>query len=381
MRQAGINVDNDLDACFDNMVEACHSLACHSKGADINYLQLHAQTQKLQKYFIKHTQGISTEYNMFSEAAPWYRAGQGTGDAALQYTTQSDGMIKAYSTESTGLVLSSPTKQTTATQHIDAYVDDMTLMNGDQFGNHTLLCIQAQKNLNIWSNLVRCTGGNLNPPKCGWAHFRWNYTPHGNPYLSKIQHPVGLKLPDRKGKIHQLKQHLPTTAVCILGVHIAMDGNMDKEYSILKEKAAKYLQVLYRCKFTTAKAKTIYQQCYIPALVYPLPATSMDPIHIQETQDKVTALFLSKMGYSRLFPCSVAFAPSNLGGIGLHHIGYEQDIQKIIMLLKHGQANTHHWPVLKILIETYQLYAGLTHSILEDTRHLPWCPPSWVTSL
>jgi len=38
VRAAGINVDNDLEACFDNMVEACHALACHSKGANQQYL-------------------------------------------------------------------------------------------------------------------------------------------------------------------------------------------------------------------------------------------------------------------------------------------------------------------------------------------------------
>jgi len=43
--KAGINVDNDLEAYFDNMVEACHSLVCRSKGADIDYICLHAQIQ------------------------------------------------------------------------------------------------------------------------------------------------------------------------------------------------------------------------------------------------------------------------------------------------------------------------------------------------
>jgi len=199
--------------------------------------------------------------------------------------------------------------------------------------------------------------------------------------MSKVQHPIGLKLPDRQGKIHQLKQHAPAKAVCILGMHLAMDGNMNQEYQILKDKATKYKKVLYRCKFTTAKAKTIYQQCYIPALVYPLTATSMDPTKIQETQDQVTTLFLCNMGYSRLFPRSVAFAPENIGGIGLRHIGYEQDIQKIIFLLKHGRAKTHHWPVLQSLLETYQLYAGIREPILEDTRPLLWCPDGWVSSL
>ncbi len=125
----------------------------------------------------------------------------------------------------------------------------------------------------------------------------------------------------------------------------------------------------------------IYKQCYIPALVYPLPATAMDPIKIQETQDPVTALFLSKMGYSRLFPWSVVFAPAAIGGLSFRHIGYEQDVQKIISILKHSRAKTHHWPVLQCLLETYQLYGGIRDPILEDTGPLPWCPDGWVTSL
>jgi len=381
MRATGINIDNDLEACFDNMVEACHSLACQSKGADIQYLRLHAQTQKLQKYFVKHAQGISKDHNTFSPEAPWYGAGQGTGDAALRYTTQSDGMIRAYRDTSWNLEMTNPTNSTTATQDIDAYADDTTLMNGIPNDNQALLRLRAQQNLTNWSNIVKCTGGALNPPKCGWAYFRWNFNTHGQPNLSKVQHPVGLQLPDRKGHMHQLQQHLPTKAVRLLGVHIAMDGNMDKEYQILKEKAAKYKQVLYRCKFTTTEAKTIYRQCYIPALSYPLPATSMDPVKIQETQNQVTALFLSNMGYSRLFPRSVAFASATIGGIGLRHFGFEQDVQKVISLLKHGRAQTHHWPIMQCLLESYQLYAGIRKPILEDTGPLPWCPEGWVTSL
>jgi len=115
----------------------------------------------------------------------------------------------------------------------------------------------------------------------------------------------------------------------------------------------------------------VYQQCYLPALVYPLPATTMDPNKIQSTQDQVTSLFLRSMGYSHRFPRSIVFAPSTIGGLGLHHIGYEQDIQKVLLLLKHRRAQTHHWPTYQILLDTYQLYSGMAEPILEDTRPLP----------
>jgi len=189
-------------------------------------------------------------------------------------------MIRAYRENSQHLKMTNPTNTIKQKQDINAYADDTTLMNGTNHDNHALLRMQAQQNLTNWSNIVKCTGGALNPPKCGWAYFHWNFDKHGIPTISNVIHPIGLKLPDRTGRVHQLKQHTPKKAVRILGVHIAMDSNMEQEYQILKDKAEMYKKVLYQCKFTTTEAKTIYKQCYIPALVYPLPATAMDPIKI-----------------------------------------------------------------------------------------------------
>jgi len=170
MQQAGINVDNDLNP-NPNMVKACHSLACQSKGVDTDYLCLHAQMQKLQKYYIKHARGISEDFNTYTDNNPWYSTGQGTGDAAIQYTMQSDGMIQAYSSKSTGMPMLNPNGTIQAPQHIDAYTNGTMLMNGDRTDNLTNIQLQAQQNLSCWRNLVKCTGSALNPPKCGWTQL------------------------------------------------------------------------------------------------------------------------------------------------------------------------------------------------------------------
>jgi len=77
------------------------------------------------------------------------------------------------------------------------------------------------------------------------------------------------------------------------------------------------------------------------------------------------------MGYSHSFPCSITFTLAKLGDIRLRHLGYRQDIQKILLILEHEHAKTHHWPAIQILLETYQLYSGIAK---EDARPLPWCP-------
>ena len=87
-----------MEACFDMMVELCQNMACVSHSTDPLYIHLHAKTQQVQCYYIKHTYGISEVYNTHSNTHPWYGAGQGTGDACPQWIVQSNHLISTYKT-------------------------------------------------------------------------------------------------------------------------------------------------------------------------------------------------------------------------------------------------------------------------------------------
>jgi len=176
-----INVNNDLKACFNNMVKAYHNLACLSKGTDEKYICLHAQMQQQFRCHIKHAQGILSNFNTLTNDNPWYSAGQGARDAALQYATQLDSMTCTYEAEAQPLLMNNPDKTWSINQNIDGFVDDRTFLIGSKTENHALLQLQMQTNLNLWNNIVKATGGELNPPKCGWAHFRWIFDKHGQP--------------------------------------------------------------------------------------------------------------------------------------------------------------------------------------------------------
>jgi len=73
---------------------------------------------------------------------------------------------------------------------------------------------------------------------------------------------------------------------------------------------------------------------------YPLPATMIDPKLLYASQQPATYAFLGMMGYPRTFPRSMAYAPQDLGGLGLRHLGHEQGIQKVLQILKHLRTNT-----------------------------------------
>jgi len=125
----------------------------------------------------------------------------------------------------------------------------------------------------------------------------------------------------------------------------------------------------------------IYKQCYLPSILYPLPASSIPILDIDKMQTKILSTLLSKMGYSWSFPCSVVFAPSKLSGLGLWHIAYKQETQKILFLIKHIWHVSHHGKMLHILIDAYQLCMGISQPILENTQTLLWTPYGWLTSL
>jgi len=82
-RTTAIDVSKDVARCFDRMIESCMNLSCHQQGADVQYLKLHALLQQTFRYYVKHAQGILTEFNQHSNIDPWYSAGQGAGNACL----------------------------------------------------------------------------------------------------------------------------------------------------------------------------------------------------------------------------------------------------------------------------------------------------------
>jgi len=170
------------------MIEACQTLSCQQHGADINYLKLHAQTIVLLCYYVKHTFGISEEYNTHSEESPWYGTGQGAGDAAPCWVVLANSLIMVYLSQADPWNVQSPDRKLTLIQGFDAFMDDtaMTTVANEHQRMHDVIQI-AQTNLNLWNNLLQASGGILNPSKCMWLQFNWDFHPNGTIRLLQPQ--------------------------------------------------------------------------------------------------------------------------------------------------------------------------------------------------
>jgi len=131
---------------------------------------------------------------------------------------------------------------------------------------------------------------------------------------------------------------------------------------------------------TQREASVIYRQCYLPKVTYPLPATNIPPDKLYQSQQRVTAQFLNKMGYPITFPRAVVYAPREVGGLGFRHLGHEQGVQHILQLIKQLRTTSLNGQLYRAVIDAYQLWAGCTKPILEHTATLAWCPNGWMTT-
>jgi len=208
-------------------------------------LILHAQTQQLLQYFVKHPYGISDEYNQHSDEHPWYGARQGTADAALQWIVQADSMFSAYHSKATQYNISNLDRTVNHNQGMDAFMDDTWMSNTCYSANELEDPMQTpQQNLSLWHKILQASGGLLNPKKCVWMMYYWKFSPSGQATLTEPPQPINLMIPENGQEPQPLKWLKPHEAHQYLGVQLTKDGNHKEELWLSQKQTDQYVHLL-----------------------------------------------------------------------------------------------------------------------------------------
>ena len=69
----------------------------------------------------------------------------------------------------------------------------------------------------------------------------------------------------------------PNEAYKYLGVLQCLDGGYNQQALTLKKKSEKYAKAIRACPLTRTEAIAAYFTCYLPAITYPLPASTIPP--------------------------------------------------------------------------------------------------------
>jgi hypothetical protein len=109
-----LRIDNfigmtDISGCFDRILPSIVALLNRKNGCPKEAVQMHSETLKLARYYVKTQHGISKEFYS-NEITPVYGNGQGAGDSPSQWCQQSALLFDIYKGKVPGATMSKQTQ-------------------------------------------------------------------------------------------------------------------------------------------------------------------------------------------------------------------------------------------------------------------------------
>jgi len=291
----------------------------------------------------------------------------------------SDTLIDAYHEKIQPWCLQDPATTITILKSIKAFIDDVAMSVGSPQLQFQDLTLRAEQQLQWWNNLLQASGGALNSQKCCCAIYQWEPDKYGILCQSKTIAPCNIQLhPNQNSTIQVLA---PSEGTRYLGIYIAPNGSTTTMETQLWKKAVLYTKALQRTHMSRREAGVLYHSCFLPAIVYPFPATWLPARFLERIMRLSTTTILNKMGFHRNLPRSLVFAPRTVGGVGLCNLNDEHAAQQTLILIRHLRAKTPLGTTMEVLLRLYQLWAGQREPVLVNTAACPWIPDHWISHL
>jgi len=156
-----------------------------------------------------------------------------------------------------------------------------------------------------------------------------------------------------------------------LGIYVTCSSATKPMEDHVWSKALLYTSAFQWTHMAKREATVLYHSCFLPALTYSFPVTWMPDKNFERIHHLSTSTILNKMGYHHNLPCSLVFAPHDLGRVGLTNLIHEQGTQQLIILIWHMHVHSPLSTAIKMLIQTYPLWAGISEYVLTDTQPCP----------
>jgi hypothetical protein len=375
----------DISGCFDRIVAPIISLINQKNGCPQQAVEMHATNLELAQYHLKTKHGTSSSFYSHSRETPIHGNGQGAGDSPSQWCQQSALLFDIYAEDNTGATLTTPMGDNRVNVPLVAFADDTNLIGNDN--DRTLdingLIEKAQYAFSSWNNLLHATGHFMELEKCACYLSIWDFQKDGYAFtLDPTEFNQRVVIRDITGKMVEIPLLAATTSQKMLGVMRNPIGNQQDEVKRLREKSDRIATNLNATALSRVEAKLAYECFYIPAMRYSLLITSIHQLDLEKVQQHAIASLIAALGYNRHMPREVLYCAQRYQGIGIRHLFDIQGTDGIRLLLqelnfKDNKTNQ----ILRNLLETIQLEAGIQQPILEDNQLLTYIEWGWIPSI
>ena len=390
-RKQLILTNYDATACYDRIIPNLAMVTSQKFGVSASVTQSNARTLQLAEYKVRTELGLANQSYSHSSESPVYGTGQGSANSPAIWCFLSSTLFDCYDTQAAKASYRDSSGQTHVELGLIGFVDDCNGQTNQQAPDGApqrlpSLLKQTQHNAQQWTDLLSASGGALELSKCSCHILQWQFSVQGAPILvpSFSKDTVTINVWDTYAKQEQAMTILSAyQAHKTLGHYKDPAGTQAEQFRQLQVKSNAITSFLWKVPLTRAEAWTFYYACYLPAITYPLPCSSMTPRQLEQIQKQAMKIIVARCGFNRNTRKEVLYGPLELGGASFRHIATEQGIGQTTMFLRNWRRpKSIAGKLLRVAMSWFQQQVGTSTPLLEDVHTpLPHLESKWIASL
>ena len=361
-------IANDAVSCYDRIILVAAYCSMRRFGIPATAAQSMITSIGLISHSIRTAHGDSSlQYGGTAWTRLPHGICQGNGAGPAIWACVSSPLFDILRKEGYGITHTSAIKGIKFNMAGFAFVDDADLIQSVDHTQQHQLIPTAQKGLTLWEQLLRTTGGAIDPQKSDWSILQFHWT-HGQSSIKKQKSKHKLTVRNKQGLIQPLKQISPSTARETLGCWIAIDGNKKKQRKVLLQKAKRWGQRLQVSFLSKQDAILGFRTTIMMSLKYPLLAASLDKQECASIMSPLLTRCLPRMGMCSRMRRLVIHLPKEMGGIGIPDLWTIQGVDHIQAILDHGGTNSPTGQLLQNTLENHTIHLGSSLDICNLPR-------------
>ena len=387
-RKTLVLTNYDATSCYDRIVPNLAMIVSRKFGVPESVTRTNASTLEKAEYRIRTDLGLAPNGYAHSEEFPIYGTGQGSANSPAIWLFLSVALYMCYDELAAAANYCAPDKTKECFLGMLGFVDDNGNQTNDFLVDETSetwrkIFEQAQKNAQLWTDLLSASGGALELKKCSYHMMRWQFAPNGAPILTIPEDLPDLVARDPvSGMEYPLQRLAPHDFHKTLGHYKEPSGTQKEQATQLKQTSQEAVKFLGKNPLSRSEAWTFYTACFIPKLSYPLPLCHFKESELQDIQRTAMSIIVPRCGFNRHTKREVLYRPAKLGGAGFYELYDQQGMGQVQTFIKHWRTNSMAGQLLKVLVAWINYSVGMGKCFLADvTTLLPHLEAKWMTSL
>jgi hypothetical protein len=354
-------VSCDLKSCYDRINHTSASLSLQRLG--IHKAEIISMFDSIQRmtHRVRTAFGDSRSTYGGQDIKKWKLPPQGVlqgnGCGPAIWSILSSCIFRVLTTQGQRNTLKSAIRQLLIQLSGFAYVDDTDLLQVENAVEEVVR--HMQQKLDIWNDVISCTGGILSPSKCWWYLVTFEYISGRWKARSPSDQDFSLWIKNESNIDVSLQQVDPSVGMNMLGVKLAPDGNCRDHVEMLRERAVHWANCIKQSKANQEEVWTALHRTIPFSLCYSLPAVSLTRQECCYIMAPVIKAGLPLAGIAATIPTAIRSGAVNMGGLGIIDPYLHMGVSHIATLITQRWKGSPTGVLLDITLDDLALEMGL----------------------